>query len=230
MGVPGPFDRQSGELLVLPGMSGSWHGPWRGLRLVEHLGNRFGCPVYVENDANCAALAEAHFGIGRGARTVVYYSVSTGVGGGVVRDGALFIGRHDTEMGHQVLWPKELGGPQCACGSHGCLEAVVGGEALQRRFGQKPEEIDDPSVWEEVGRWLGLAVVNTTALLDPDIVVFGGGVCARWPLFAPAMRATIATTLRLRPAPRVELSGLDADRGLWGALMLVPDSLRANLP
>jgi predicted NBD/HSP70 family sugar kinase len=108
------------------------------------------------------------------------------------------------------------------------LEAVVGGEALERRFGRKAEELDDPEIWEEVGRWLGLAVVNSTALLDPDVVVFGGGVCHRWQRFAPSLHATVTATLRLRTAPRVELAQLGEDRGLWGALTLVPGGPKSN--
>jgi predicted NBD/HSP70 family sugar kinase len=71
-------------------------------------------------------------------------------------------------------------------------------------------------------------VVNTTALLDPDVVIFGGGVCDRWPLFATELQVTIANTLRLQAAPRVELSTMGDDRGLWGALMLVPERVRQD--
>lgn len=219
--VPGPFDRQTGELIGRPGMSESWHSSWRGLRLVEDLGKRYYCPVYVENDANCATLAEAHYGAGRGFQTVVYFSIGTGVGGGIVQDVVLYTGRHDTELGHQAVWPKWLGGPKCGCGSYGCLEAVVGGEAIARRYGRPPEDIDNALVWEEVGRWLGLAVVNTTAMLDPDIIVFGGGVCARWPLFVPSLKETVALNLRIQDAPHIELAELGEERGLIGALLLV---------
>jgi predicted NBD/HSP70 family sugar kinase len=159
---------------------------------------------------------------------VVYYSIATGVGGGVIRDGELYIGRHDNELGHQIVWPAELGGPPCSCGGTGCLEAVVGGEALQRRYQRPGEQINDPAVWEEVGRWLGLAVINTTALFDPDLIVFGGGVCARWAAFAPALQATVAAYLHLQPAPRMQLAALGEDRGLWGALTLIPAELRGR--
>ncbi|HSP65631.1 MAG TPA: ROK family protein, partial [Candidatus Deferrimicrobium sp.] len=83
--APGPFDRATGVLLHPPGLSGDWHR----LELAAPLRERFDCPVLVENDANCAALAEAHLGAGRGAAILMYYTVSTGIGSGVVRDGRL---------------------------------------------------------------------------------------------------------------------------------------------
>ena len=118
--APGPFDRATGALRNPPGMPASWHG----LEMAYLLSQRFDCPVVVENDANCAALAEARLGAGAGHSTVVYWTVSTGIGCGVVRDGRIVVGRHDTEGGHMVLWPAWLGGPPCHCGGAGCLEAL----------------------------------------------------------------------------------------------------------
>jgi predicted NBD/HSP70 family sugar kinase len=215
--TPGPFDRARATLLNPPGLSKAWHG----LDLRAALGGHFGCPVFAENDANCAALAEARFGAGRGFPTVAYYTVSTGIGAGVVRDGELVIARHDTEAGHQVLWPAHLGGPPCHCGGHGCLEALASGNAIRKRFGVPPEELDDPSAWGEIGRWLGLAVVNTVALLDCDVVVFGGGVVNAWAKFEPALRRTVAECLFLQPPPAIRRAELGEDRNVWGAMTLV---------
>ncbi len=216
--VPGPFDRAEGVLLDPPGLSGDWHR----LELARPLTSRFGCPVVVENDANCAALAEARLGAGRGAALVVYYTVSTGIGSGVVEDGRLQTGRQDTEGGHQVLWPGSAGGPACECGGVGCLEAIASGRALQQRFGRRAEEIDDQAVWDEVGQWLGLAAVNATALLDCDCVVFGGGVAsARWDRIEPALVDTVDRHLKLQAPPRISVAELGDDRNLVGALLLL---------
>jgi len=220
--VPGPFDRAKGHLINPPGMSASWHR----LDIATPLGRRFDCPVVVENDANCAALAEARLGAGRGARLLVYYTVSTGIGSGTVRDGRLVVDRGDTEGGHQVLWPPRAGGPPCDCGGAGCLEAIASGRAIARRFGRPASQIEDQPVWDEVGEWLGIAVVNTTAILDCDRVVFGGGVAsARWERLRPALTATLRRHLRLQEAPDVRLAELSADRNLAGALLLIGDRL-----
>jgi glucokinase len=219
--VPGPFDRGRGQLINPPGLTGDWHR----LDLAAPLAERFGCPVIIENDANCAALAEAHLGAGRGARVMVYYTVSTGIGSGTIRDGRLVVERHDTEGGHQVLWPERAGGPACDCGGAGCLEAIASGRAIARRFGRPPEHIEEQSVWDEVGEWLGLAVVNTTALLDCDRVVFGGGVAsARWSRLEQSLTSTVSRYLKLQPAPQIRLAELGVDRNLAGALLLVADT------
>jgi glucokinase len=216
--TPGPFDRIRGRILNPPGLGSAWHG----LDLRALVAERYGCPVHAENDANCAALAEALFGAARGFRTVVYYTVSTGIGSGVVRDGELVISRHDTEAGHQVLWPGHLGGPPCHCGGHGCLEALASGNAIRRRFGIPGEDLEDPAAWEDVGRWLGQAVVNTAALLDCDVVVFGGGVVTSWSKFEASLRETVRTSLFLQPVPEIRVAELGMDRNVWGALALVP--------
>jgi glucokinase len=214
MSVPGPFDREAGSLRNPPGMPSSWH--FLGLR--AQLGALYGCPVVVENDANCAALAEARSGAGRGARTVVYITVSTGIGTGVIRDGAIVVSRQDTEGGHQVVWPESKGGPTCHCGGAGCLEALASGAAIERRFGVRAELLDDPLAWADIGRWLGLGVVNVTTLLDPDAVIFGGGVCAAWSRFEPVLRATVAAHVHLQPVPAITLGELGEERSLLGAL------------
>jgi len=182
--------------------------------------------VIVENDANCAALAEAGFGAGRGARTVVYLTVSTGIGAGVVHDGHLLLGRHDPEPGHQVLWPEWLGGPACHCGGAGCLEALASGRAIERRFGVAAERLDDQHAWDEVGRWLGLGVVNLALHHDPDVIALGGGVCHSAYRFWPSLSATIDTHLRILQRPLVTQSALGDDQNLVGALANLKESPR----
>ena len=86
-----------------------------------------------------------------------------------------------------VLWPAWLGGPPCHCGGAGCLEALASGRAIARRYGVAPEQLSDPDAWVEIGRWIGLATVNVTAVHDPDVVIFGGGVCASWARFSPSL-------------------------------------------
>jgi glucokinase len=221
LAVPGPFDRSRGALVNPPNMPAAW----RDLPLAERLGERYGCPVLLENDANCAAVAEVRAGAARGSESCVYFTVSTGIGTGVVVRGRPLTGRHDTEGGHQVLWPAWLGGPPCHCGGHGCLESLASGLAIAHRFGVGAERLDDPAAWEDVGRWLGLGVVNAIALHDPDVVVLGGGVCHQWERFWPSLSATVDSALFLQPRPPVRRATLGDDRNLWGALALAGDSL-----
>lgn len=126
--VPGPFDPESGTVLRPPNLPG-----WDEVPLREWLGDALGRPVHLENDANAAALAEWRFGAGRGSRHLVYLTMSTGVGGGLVLDGRLYRGVRSGagELGHVQL---EWDGEPCGCGLRGCAEAYLGGASLARRL------------------------------------------------------------------------------------------------
>jgi glucokinase len=207
----GPLDFATGVIdpLNMPG--------WQGFPLAAELRRRLGAPVAIDNDANVAGLGEWHEGAGRGARTMVYYTVSTGIGTGIIIDGRIHHGAQDTEGGHQVVWP---GGPACVCGGRGCLEAVASGTAIRKRFGRRGEEIDDPAIWDEIAGHLAVAMANTATLLCPEVIVIGGGVTARGEqLFGP-LRAKAAELIRLVPRPRIEPAGLGQDSGIIGAIVL----------
>lgn len=126
--VPGPFDFEAGTVDRPPNLPG-----WERVPLRDPFARAFGCPVALENDANAAALAEWRFGAGRGAQNLVYLTMSTGVGGGLVLDGRVHHGVHAAagEVGHI---PIEWEGEPCACGMRGCLEAYVGGAAWTKRL------------------------------------------------------------------------------------------------
>jgi len=224
MSLPGPMRRRPPGLVNPPAMSSAWHE----MNFDAVLGTHFSCRVVAENDANCSALAEAVQGAGRGCNSVVYFTVSTGIGTGVVRNGEIIINRHDTEGGHMVLWPQWVGGPPCHCGGYGCLETLVSGKAIERRFGQRAELLTDQNAWDEVGRWLGLAIVNATSVLDPEVVVFGGGVTQSWDRFAPSLHETVAAYLHFQPAPKIRKAELaDGHNNLAGALLnLARDATR----
>ncbi|HEY8601966.1 MAG TPA: ROK family protein [Thermomicrobiales bacterium] len=207
----GPLDFARGitNPLNLPG--------WHGYPLVGELEKRLGARVWMDNDANCAALAEWREGAGKGAQTLVYYTISTGVGTGVILGGRVHHGAHDTEGGHQIVWAD---GPSCRCGSRGCLEAVVSGTGLRARFGKPAEELDDPAIWDEVAKYTAIGIANTATLLCPDIIVIGGGVIARGEQLFEPLRRYAAELTRLVPVPQIVPAGLDQDSGLIGALVL----------
>lgn len=128
--LPGPLDREAGVLLDPPNLPG-----WRGAPVQAWLSEALQKPVALENDANAAALAEWRFGAGRGCGDLIYLTMSTGVGGGLVLGGRLHRGVLESagEIGHA---PVERQGEICACGQRGCLEAYVGGAAWARRLAQ----------------------------------------------------------------------------------------------
>lgn len=126
--LPGPLDPERGVLLDPPNLPG-----WHDLPVRDLLTDAFGAPVFIENDANAAALAEWHFGAARGFEHVVYLTMSTGVGGGLILGGRLHRGvlASAGEIGHM---PIEWDGAPCACGRRGCFEAYVGGAAWAKHL------------------------------------------------------------------------------------------------
>ena len=168
----------------------SFHSPgWSDIPLAEVFASRLDIPALLDNDANAGSLAEALFGAGRDRRTVLYVNVGTGIGGAIVIDGSVHHGATTSagEIGHVIVDPD---GPPCNCGKRGCLEALASGSALERmareaglalsgREVTAAAESGDAtclSLIARAARALGLAIANAVSLLDPDIVVLGGGV------------------------------------------------------
>jgi glucokinase len=192
--VPGPFDPGTGTVLRPPNLPG-----WDAVPLRDRLQHALGCPVHLDNDANAAALAEWRFGAGQGARHLVYLTMSTGVGGGLILDGRIYRGVRAGagELGHvQLVWDGE----PCSCGLRGCAEAYLGGASLARRLRQRtpaasrvaalaggPERVTakewvaaaregDAFALEEMARWvryLGQLVAITTFAFAPEVVLLG---------------------------------------------------------
>lgn len=123
----GPLDTKTGIVYSPPNLPG-----WDALPLKAKLESEFQVPVTIENDANASALAEFRFGGGQNYNAVLYMTMSTGIGGGIVLDGEIYHGANDSagEVGHQILLPD---GPLCGCGKRGCLEALCSGPAIARR-------------------------------------------------------------------------------------------------
>ena len=182
------------------------HLAWRNEPLREALLGRIGRPLMVENDANAAAWAEYRFGAARGRGVVVCVTLGTGIGGGLVIEGAVYRGAYGIacEYGHVTLVPE---GRLCACGNRGCWEMYASGRALARDARELAAEspmaaaamleragsvqgltgpivtataaAGDPaalSICTTMGRWLGRGLANLAAIIDPSIFVIGGGV------------------------------------------------------
>lgn len=222
VGVPSQIDFASGRV------ASSVNIPLEGFNLREELGTRLGLPVYVDNDANAAALAEAYLAEPGPARFLVMYTIGTGVGGGVVIDGHVFRGATGlgAELGHVVI---EADGPECPgnCPNRGCMEALCSGLALERdatRLGHsKPGSPLGRIVMEQgrvtgratvaaaregdpdalglimqLGTWLGVGISNAINVFEPEAIVIGGGLSVAGDLFMP--RAIEEARARALPA------------------------------
>lgn len=244
VGTPGPVDGRTGVIYEAPNLKGFVNVPLKAL-LVE----RTGLPVAVGNDANVAALGEWLFGSGRGTDHFVYVTISTGIGGGVIVDRSLLLGRKGIagEVGHMVV---QAGGPRCSCGNIGCWEALASGTALGQRAieainageptilrvadSQGPvtavhvslaAAAHDPlalRLMEREGEYIGIGLVNLLHLFSPEVIALGGGVMKNAELLFPPMRRVIAD-MAMEPYQdaRIELATLGDRTGVLGAAALI---------
>lgn len=212
----GPIDPKSGSILTPPSLPG-----WHNAPLKDSLNSAFGIPVLVESDADMAAVGEHRFGAGRGFDRLIYMTVSTGIGGGIIIDGELLRGSKVSaaEIGHMIVDPK---GPVCNCGGRGHLEPVASGTAIARMASERLSPKDSGKLAEmcggdlsiltakivaeaasaedslanevmsEAGSSLGLAITSLIHIFDPEVVIIGGGVANAGELILDPIRRVIA--------------------------------------
>ncbi len=236
--LPGPVERTAIRMKAAPTIP-----EIEGVSLTEALEGRFHTPAFGDNDANGAALAEARFGAGRGFGWVAYFTVSTGIGGGMVVDGRVLRGATGTatEFGHQIVLPE--GGSRCDCGGFGCLETVSSGRGIARRArerGLAPSDAalvaeqaraGDPTaleLWDETALYLGIGISNVINLFDPGVVVLGGGVgVGAADLLLPRVKAVVDRRCMPSLHRPVELRTalLAEETGLIGAACLAMEAL-----
>lgn len=205
LGAPGPLDRSRGLVLSPPHLPG-----WREVPVVEIVSRRWGRPVFLENDANAAAIGEARLGAGRGRSPLLYVTVSTGIGAGIVLDDHLYRGFSDAagELGQIVIDPE---GAPCGFGRRGCLESVASGSGVLRlaremRPGENFTGAEEVFAQAEAGQaWalslvqgsamaVGRALGNAINLLNPAVVVVGGGVSRAGPIWWEPLRREVDRT------------------------------------
>ena len=240
MGVPGLCDLASGRTLFLPNLPTQW----RGVEVASVLRQELGCPLFLLNDARMAALGELDYGHGAAVRDFVFFTLGTGIGGGVVLEGRLRV--EGGELGHQTIVPD---GALCGCGSRGCLELLASAPALMAegvrlvRMGQAPDllaraggdlnrvstvlmaECGDPAVAVAIDRaaaYLGIGVANVVTSLRPQMVVLGGGMAQMGERLLAPVREELRRRVRMFPVEdvRVEVSLTGARAGMLGGLAL----------
>jgi glucokinase len=220
---------------------------WDDFALAAWLEQELGAPTLIANDADAAALAEQRFGAGRGTRHLLYMTISTGIGGGVIIDGRLHRGERAWagEIGHMPLVPD---GPPCPCGRRGCLEALASGLSIARAARDRLRSQSPISnlrslandqltardvataaaqgdalagaVWAEAMGWLGLGVAAAVNLLDPGRVVLGGGLTRAGALLFDPVRRVVAARA-LDPAVEIVPAALGDDVGILGGAALM---------
>ncbi len=229
IGCPSPLDIENGLVMSPSNLRG-----WNEIPVVKLVRERFRVPVILDNDANTAALGEYVHGAGRGYQNIIYVTVSTGIGGGVIIGGEILHGvaAGAGELGHTIVQPD---GVRCNCGSIGCLETICAGVHIARRTrerlaGGEPslmrEMVADISevsaetlvkavcrndklaveIWDETCRYLAIGIANCITLLAPEAVVIGGGIAAAADdlLFAP-LRKLLPQFVSMIPADKINV-------------------------
>ncbi len=240
IGIPGVIDPETEMIVTAPNLE-----DWVGIPIAQRIEDAIGAPTALGNDANLAALGEWHFGAGQGHMHLVYLTISTGIGGGVISGGRLLKGKHGMagELGHVTILP---GGPVCSCGQRGHLEALSSGPGImkyvaeQLKLGREsslsgnpdPKQISlaaregDPlakEAFDRAGYYLGLMIANTLMIFNPSIVILGGGVSQTGELLLEpvrkAVRQSVLSTAYLEDLT-IRQAALGDDAGLFGALAL----------
>lgn len=214
LGIPGPLDLNKGMVIKAPNLG------WQNVPITAMMEQATGVKVFLQNDANAAALGEQVFGAGKGISDLIYITVSTGIGGGFVVNNRLIQGRDGGagEIGHIIV---EEDGPLCGCGQHGCLETVASGTAIARMMGErlrngaqsaalemaggdlskvdtviigKVAQAGDPLAKDVISiavHHLGVAVATMVTLFNPGMIIIGGGVANIGDLLFEPVKAAV---------------------------------------
>ncbi len=242
LGSPGTMDLEAGMLIEPPNLPG-----WENLPIRQLLGDRLGKPTVLQNDANAAAYGEYWAGAGRNTRSLVLFTLGTGIGGGIIIEGKILEGRHShgAECGHIIIQMEH--GRQCSCGAYGHLEAYASATAVVKRAEEAlgrgesstlrealaadsltsravsdAAESGDPlarRLMRETAHYLAVGAVSLMHTIDPEIVLFAGGMIKAGPTFLEAIRGDIRAMAFPIPAARtrVEYAELGGAAGFIGA-------------
>lgn len=240
IGSPGPLDSKKGVILTTPNL------PFRNYNLVKPIKEKFNVRVYLDNDANVAAIGEYMFGAGKGKENIVFITVSTGVGGGAILNGKPYRGytSNALEIGHTTVNPY---GSRCNCGNIGCLEAMASGTAIGKRGqdmvlskaetslrnyenitsyevfteAKKGDEVAKQIV-DEALEYLGIGVANSVAIFDPEMVIIGGGVSKVGDILFDKVKEVVNKRCfqSMSESCKIVPAGLGSDAGVIGAVAL----------
>lgn len=240
IGSPGPLDAKKGVIITTPNL------PFKNCNVVAPIKEKFGIPVYLDNDANVAAIGEYMFGAGKGTKNIVYFTVSTGVGGGAVLNGQAYRGNTSNalEIGHMTV---DANGPRCNCGNIGCLEAIASGTAIGKKGMEAAQtkvetslknydKITSYEVFVEAKKgdavakeivdnamnYLGIGVANAISIFDPEMVIIGGGVSKVGDILFDTVRKVVNKRCfkSMAEACKIVPAGLGTDAGVVGAVAL----------
>jgi glucokinase len=218
VGMPGVLDLEAGATRFIPNIPGRWNG----VQITDQMTSAVKRPTRLINDARAFTLAEHALGAGRGANSMLGITLGTGVGGGLILGGRLYLGYEGTagEFGHQTILPEGL---PCTCGNVGCLETLARADAIAAACGQPSAEQSVAAAragdaraqkgLAEAGRYLGIGASNVVALLSVDSIVIGGGVAAAGDMLLDPIRQELKRRVHITDVARVTVAC--GELGIW---------------
>jgi glucokinase len=225
IGTPGPSDAEARIARVAINLPG-----WVDVPLADWIEAKTGKPTVIANDANSAAVGEAWLGAGKNFQNFILLTLGTGVGGGIILNGKLFVGHNGAagDLGLISLYPD---GPKCNSGNQGSLEQYCSIGAIRRRTGRDPAQLGEAAkvgdevalaFWQEYGRDLGLGLTSIIYVLTPEAVLIGGGVSASFEYFYPAVQAEVDKRVQFvsRVGMKILPAQLGNNAGMVGAARL----------
>lgn len=206
-GIAGPLNREKTMLVDSPHLA-----EWVAKPLAGKLSQAMGVSVYLENDTAIVGLGEAMAGAGRGYGIVAYITVSTGVGGARIVDGAIDRNAYGFEIGHQIIDANNK-----------TLEDHISGSAFEKRYGKKPYEVTDADAWEEAARILAVGIHNTMVYWSPDVIILGGPMVTGDPAISiERAQEHLKNIMRIFPTcAEIKKAQLGDTGGLHGALAYI---------
>jgi glucokinase len=250
IGCPASIDMARGILLNAPNIPGDWPS----IPFKTTLQDILGLPVFPINDVRAITLGELTFGAGRGVDTLACFALGTGIGGGIVINGKLHMGLSGSagELGHLVIDPHGL---PCNCGGRGCLETIASASAISAQAAhavmyRRPTKISelvngdvnkitslvvleaarmgDPlaiSIFEQAGKYIGLAIANILVTISPRRILIGGGLAAAGELLMDPIRRTVLAQSHMVPIDQIEIipASLGDNAGLLGSALWAQD-------
>lgn len=225
---PGPLDLKKGRIVHIATMG------FRDVPIKAMLEKALDLPVFLENDANCAALAESEIGVGKGAESLVYVTISTGIGCGITINGKILSGAYSSagEVGHLTVVPD---GKSCSCGKKGCLELYSSGTSISKTASEfKGFNIDTKEVFalaatgdkdmtdivEDATKKLALGISHIIQIIDPEVIVLGGSVTKDYNVFADTLNTALKNytqTVENRDF-NIKISEFDGEQVILGAI------------
>ena len=208
--APGEIDYESGEGTVFGNL------PWHNVPLLKIIKEAFGLPVLVENDANTAAVAEAR-ALDRPANTVVYITISTGIGTGIIVNEKLDESFRRSEAGHMLF---ERDGKMIA------WEKFASGKAIYEKYGKYARELDNDSDWNDIAGNLAIGLINISALLSPDVIILGGSIGNYYSKYSDHLSEhleSMKNELKMVPLPRIVQAKHPEEAVVYGCYELLKD-------